>query len=166
MTKKKWIWIVVGLLAAAVLTCAGFVGTMVYLATRHLEVRQMSAASMEREFEQTRARFAGKAPMIEIDEDSWDRPRVHRSPPSAASKKPETLRVMAWDDQKQKLIRLDLPMWLIRLNPRGRFVHLPSDQFGDFERMELTADDIDRNGPGLILDYRSSRGPRILVWTE
>ncbi len=166
MSKKKWIWIAAGLLAAAVLACVGIFGTITYLAMRHLEVRQMSPASMETEFEQARERFAGKTPLIEIDEDNWDQPRIHRLPPGAAARKVETMHIMAWDDQKQKLIRLDLPMWLLRLRSRGAVVRLPSERFTDFERMDLTIDDIDNNGPGLILDHRSPMGARILVWTE
>ncbi len=165
MSKKKWIWIAAGVLAAALLACAGIVGTVTYLAMRHLEVRQMSAESMEVEFDKERARFAGKMPLIEVDEDNWDRPRIHRSAPGAAAGKIETLHIMAWDDQKQKLIRLDLPMWLLRLR-NGSFAHLPSERFTDFERMDVTIDDIESNGPGLILDHQSPMGARILVWTD
>jgi hypothetical protein len=42
--------------------------------------------------------------------------------------------------------------------------------FGDgtveFESGDLTFEDIERNGPGLILDAVGERGAQVLVWAE
>lgn len=42
--------------------------------------------------------------------------------------------------------------------------------FGDstveFESGDLTFEDIERNGPGLILDAVDARGAQVLVWAE
>ncbi len=169
MAAKKWIWIAVGLLAAALLACGGLVGTLAYFSLRHLNIRKVSVESGEREFDQVRERFAGKAPLIEIDEDAWERPRIHR-PPAEVEPRPaqpvQTMHVMVWDDRQGNLVRLDLPMWILKLNRRGRSYIFSSDNFGDLERLNLSAEDIERNGPGLILDHRGRRGERILVWTE
>ena len=82
MTKKKWIWVVVGLLAAALLSCGGLIGTVTYLAMRHLRVEKGSVESAEQEFDRARSRFAGRAPLIEVDEDDWEHPRINRPPAS------------------------------------------------------------------------------------
>jgi hypothetical protein len=33
-------------------------------------------------------------------------------------------------------------------------------------RLNLTADDLERRGPGLILDHKEASGERVLVWAQ
>jgi hypothetical protein len=166
MSGKKWIWIILGLLAAALLVCGGFVGTITYLALRHLNVQMVTSESADREIEQVRARFAGRPPLIEIDDEDWSHPRVRRPAQGAERRRLETLHVMAWDEREGKLVRLDFPVWIMKLNMRDMSVALPSDQFAELERLKLTLEDLERHGPGLILDQRGRKGERVLIWTE
>ncbi len=167
MNRKKWIWIAVGLLAAALLACGGLIGTVVYLSLRHLNVQRVSGESADREFEQVRARFAGKIPLIEVDEEDWDRPRIHQPSEAAAAHAPlQTMHVMAWNERDGKLVKLDLPFWILRLSPRQKSYVFSSNDFGDLERLNLGAEDLERYGPGLLLDHRGRRGERVLVWTD
>jgi len=32
--------------------------------------------------------------------------------------------------------------------------------------LRITADDLERRGPGLILDYKEASGQRVLVWAQ
>jgi hypothetical protein len=36
----------------------------------------------------------------------------------------------------------------------------------DSDRVHLTMEDVDRRGPGLLLDQADRRGSQVLVWTE
>jgi hypothetical protein len=167
MNRKKWIWIAVGLLAAALLACGGLIGTVVYLSLRHLNVQRVSVESADREFEQVRARFAGKIPLIEIDEGDWERPRIHQPPEAVAAHAPlQTMHIMAWNERDGKLVKMDLPFWILRLNTRYKSYVFSSNDFGDLERLNLSAEDLERYGPGLLVDHRGRRGERVLVWTD
>jgi hypothetical protein len=167
MNRKKWIWIAVGLLAAALLACGGLIGTVVYLSLRHLNVQRVSVESADREFDQVRARFAGKTPLIEIDEENWERPRIHQPPEAAAAHAPlQTMHIMAWDEREGKLVKMDLPFWILRTNTRHKSYIFSANDFGDLERLNLSAEDLERYGPGLLLDHRSRSGERVLVWTD
>ena len=167
MNRKKWIWIAVGLLAAALLACGGLVGTVAYFSLRHLNVQRVSAESADREFEQVRARFPGKNPLIEIDEDNWERPRIQQPPEAGAARTPlQTMHIMAWNERDAKLVKMDLPFWILRLNTRRNSYVFSTNDFGDLERLNLNSEDLERYGPGLLLDHRDRRGVRVLVWTE
>ncbi len=167
MSRKKWIWIGVGLLAAALLACGGLIGTVVYLSLRHLNVQRVSTESADREFEQVRARFAGKTPLIEINEEDWERPRINPPAEAAAAHQPlQTMHIMAWNERDGKLVKMDLPFWILRLNSGRNSYVFSSNEFGDLERLNLSAEDLERYGPGLLLDHRGRRGERVLVWTE
>ena len=167
MNRKKWIWIAVGLLAAALLACGGLVGTVAYFSLRHLNVQRVSAESADREFEQVRARFPGKNPLIEIDEDNWERPRIQQPPEAGAARAPlQTMHIMAWNERDAKLVKMDLPFWILRLNTRRNSYVFSTNDFGDLERLNLNSEDLERYGPGLLLDHRDRRGVRVLVWTD
>jgi hypothetical protein len=167
MNRKKWIWIAVGLLAAALLACGGLVGTVAYFSLRHLNVQRVSAEAADREFEQVRTRFAGKTPLIEIDEDNWDRPRIQQPPEAGAVSTPlHTMHIMAWNERDAKLVKMDLPFWILKLNTRQNSYVFSTDDFGDLERLNLNSEDLERYGPGLLLDHRDRRGVRVLVWTD
>ena len=76
-------------------------------------------------------------------------------------------RVLAYDTREEKLIRVSIPFWLLRLAP-SRHVSFLSDTGINFDsdRVRLTLDDLERRGPGLILDQADRRGSHVLVWTE
>jgi hypothetical protein len=88
-------------------------------------------------------------------------------PASLPAIKLETLRVLAYDIHAEKLVRVSIPFWLLRLAPT-RHVSFLSDTGIDFDsdRVRLTLDDLERRGPGLILDQADHRGSQVLVWTE
>ena len=75
------------------------------------------------------------------------------------------LHLMAWDDDDQQLVTFSLPFWLLRMKsgPIGF-----SSYDSGFERVSLSAEDIERHGPGLILDSsENDRGRgRVLIWAE
>ena len=167
MNRRKWIWIAVGLLTAVLLACGGLVGTIAYFSLRHLNVQRASTESADGEFEQVRVRFAGKTPLIEIDEDNWERPRVNEPVEAAAPHPPlQTLHVMVFNERDGKLVRLDLPFWVLRLGSKRKSYVFSSNEFGDLERLNITQEDLERFGPGLLVDHRGRRGERVLVWTE
>jgi nitrate reductase NapE component len=155
--------IIVGILAVAA------VGGTAYFFYRHINASFTPPEDANTEFARARARFAGQKPLIEIRKD--DEPILHRdaSPQRDAPRTPlVALRVLAYDNRARKLVRVSIPFWLLRLAPSGKRVSFLSDNGIDFDsdRVHLTLEDLERRGPGLVLDQANRRGSQVLVWTE
>ena len=92
---------------------------------------------------------------------------MHR--PTGASRKSElqTMRVMVYDAHDGRIVHVDLPFWLLRLMPSGRMSEVSGAGSGfSFESGHITVDDLERHGPGLIMDARDNKNAQILIWTE
>ena len=164
-TKKTWISIAIA--AAIILGMLGLtlVGGMAYYIYRrvHTEFTGPDAAAIE--FAQARERFKESGPLIEMR--GRDEPLLHRPPESAPTRPPVAVHVLAYNADARKLVRLEIPMWLLRLSPRNARVRLLGDQVDfDSDRPRLTVEDIERHGPGLVLDHRTPTGTQVLVWAE
>src|SRR5262249_32842539 len=141
------------------------VGSAAFWFRRHINAQPMSAESASAEFQSARARFAGQQPLIELAQ--HERPIVHMRTPKNAPEL-QSLRVLAYDPREGKLVRVSLPFWLLRLAPASRHMRLGTAEMDfDSDRLHLTMDDIERAGPGLLLDTESpGDGVLVLVWTE
>ncbi len=80
--------------------------------------------------------------------------------------------MLVYDNHEGRLIHIDVPLWVVRLMPsnrdrsrRGGRMSFGGDSF-DFESGNLTLDDVERHGPGLVVDGVDSRGAQVLVWAE
>ncbi len=118
-------------------------------------------ADAEQAFARQRAQLPGP-PLVTVSGDG----RAHLTPGAgAAPGTTTTLHVLAYDAGQGRLVRVDLPAWLLRLARRGRVRVNGLDALPDsVER--LTIGDLERHGPGLVLDATTPDGARVLVWTE
>lgn len=162
-TKRTWISIliasviIIGVLAIAV------VGGTAFFFYRHIDAKFTGQENADRTFAETRARFAGQTPLIEISRD--DEPVVHH--PSGSRHAIQALHALAYSEDTGKLTHVDVPGWLLRLMSGGGRVRIANmDAFGDDDTAKLTLDDLERHGPGLVMDVRRRRGSQLLVWTE
>jgi hypothetical protein len=169
MAVKTWVWVVVALAVLALVGLIALIAAGAYFVAREIDTKPASKASAEQEFNAERTRFGDQKPLIEIDEDD----RAIRSsfdpnqPPAAT--KPEVMVVMAWDPEDERIVRVRLPFWLLRLgsrNRRGGSLNLGSNSRIDFERLNISVQDLERLGPALIVDHRSTHGERVLIWTQ
>ena len=164
--KKTWVSILVAGLIIVALFCLAAIGGATYWVRRHVATEIASTESASGEFEQQRRRFSGQQALIELRGES-EAPTIHRRA-SAGGELPQTLRVLAFEPGDRKLVRINIPFWLLRLAPSrpltlrdGVGISLEDD------RLHLTVQDLDRAGPGLILDARDLHGgTQALVWTE
>jgi uncharacterized membrane protein len=167
MAVKTWVWIVVGLVALALVAFVALVAAGVYFVARDVETTAASPAAAEAMLDEARARFSGP-PLVEIDERGQTvTARVDPQRPRAAVT-PTVLVVLAWDADEERLVRIRLPLWLLRLGSRGS----GSIQLGggrgriQLERLQLSVADLERLGPALLIDHRTPAGDRVVVWTE
>jgi len=165
MTSRKTLWIVFGCGGILLAACAAFVGVVVVVVMRNMQIKATPAAAAEHDFEELRGRFQGQSPLIEIDPEDPRSFRVHRSAEQRSAAPVERIDIFAWTPREGKLVRMTLPIWLLRLSPSSRSV---SWKWGsiEIEDVNLTIEDIERHGPGLLLDFEDRKGNKVLIWSE
>lgn len=166
-SRKTWISVLIAsVIIVGILAAAAVAGTAFFI-YRHVHTEITPNASADQQFAEARARFVGQQPLIEIRKD--DEPLLHREviPASKPATKLDTLRVLAYDTHARKLVNVSIPMWLLRMAPSHKFSFLNDNGIDfDSDRVHITLEDLERRGPGLILDQADRRGSQVLVWTE
>jgi hypothetical protein len=164
-TKRTWISVAVAVAIILVILGVAILGTVVYVFRSHVNAQFVSRETAQQEFQRTRQRFAGQEPLIDLSNGSHS-PVIHERTGGGAQI--ETVHALAFDPAAGKLVRVNLPFWLLRMAPSRNFRFRSEDDFDfDSDRLHLTVDDLERAGPGLILDTRDPRkGTLVLVWAE
>lgn len=163
---KRPLWMPI---AAGVLVLLAFVAIGVgWVASSwvgdHVTSTDAPADTAAQAFAEVRARFPGQGPRLQLDEHG--RPRVAEDaarPVRAGSL--ESLHVLAWFPKRQRLTRAEIPFWLLRMKSGpitfGAYV-TGMDDHG----VRLDPSDIERLGPGLLLDADTPDGQHVLVWAQ
>jgi hypothetical protein len=165
--RKTWISVVVAVVIIIGVLAVSAVGGTAYFIYRHVQTQFVPNESAEQQFQSARARFEGQKPLIELrrgDEPVLLRETIPKEMPAA---KLDTLRVLAYDTRANKLVNVSIPMWLLRMAPSNKFAFMKDNGIDfDSDRVHITLDDLERRGPGLLLDQADRRGSQVLVWTE
>ncbi|HUK33579.1 MAG TPA: hypothetical protein VLV86_06700 [Vicinamibacterales bacterium] len=172
-TNRTWLWVVLGIVGTCCLLVVVVIGGAIFEFQQHVKNEVVESTLADQEFAHTRARFAGQQPLIEfVGHDRDDEPTIHRPPADAPRAHINTLRVLVYDLREGHLIHADVPGWLLRMMPndgryggRYRSGEFSADFGEQFQRHQLTIEDIERHGLGLVLDGRNDNS-RILIWTE
>jgi hypothetical protein len=162
---KTWVWVVLAIVVIGVLGIVAMAGVGLYLFSQHIDTRMASPANAAHDFEQVKARFGGQKPLIELDEHGrFLRSHVDRTPPVNA-KPPDSINVLAFDPDDGRIVRVSIPFWVVRMKMRGATIDLNGNHM-NLEDLKLTAEDLERFGPTLIVDHKSTTGERVLVWSQ
>lgn len=162
---KTWVWVVIGVAAFCVLSLVAVVGGAFFYMSRHIQTKTATPASAAREFEAVRSGFAGQRPLIELDHSgrflraNTDRP----SPPHVVV--PDQLYVLAFDPGDGRIVKFSIPFWLLRMKTGNARIDLNGNRM-DLEDLRLTVQDLERQGPALIVDHQAPDGDRVLVWSR
>ena len=160
---KAWVWIVVGIVIFGILGVIAMAAAGLWFVKSHVNIQNTTVATATADFQTIRARFANQRPLIELDERgnflhaNTDRP--------ASAQRPQTLSVLAFDSHDEKIVRLELPFWLLRLKGGGGRFDVGAGNV-DLAKLRLTVEDLERFGPTLILDQKDSDGSRVLIWSQ
>lgn len=166
MAVRRWLPIVLGVLLVLILGLGGLVGSCAYLVRRQVRVMpQSSLGEYEREAQGVLRRFPGVPVLVE---DGPSGPVLSQEALAARQKRTPTrplqnLHVLVFSSAENKLVRLSLPFWLLRLAPDGH-TGIDVDDV-DLDKLRLSVDDIEHAGPGPLL-VRRGREAHVLVWTE
>jgi hypothetical protein len=160
---KTWVWVVIGVIAIGIRGIVAMAAAGLWFVRSHVDVQQTTAAAASSDFETVRAKFAGQKPLIELDEHG-DFVRANTDRP-AGSVRPQSLHLMAFDADDEKIVKMELPFWLLRLKSGGTRFSMGGGDV-DLAKLHLTVEDLERYGPALILDHRDRKGQRVLVWSQ
>ncbi|MDQ3213371.1 MAG: hypothetical protein M3Q85_11905, partial [Acidobacteriota bacterium] len=75
------------------------------------------------------------------------------------------LHVMAFDPDETRIVRVEIPFWLLRLKLRGSGIDFNGNQM-ELEDLKLTVEDLERYGPALVVDHQGPSGERVVVWSQ
>ncbi len=164
MAKRRWVTCLVGVLLLLVAGVVALAGSCAYIVRQQVQVTPASSlADFEREAAGILERFKDVPPLIE---DGPSGPAVSRKALSARGRRGGTvanMRILVFSTHEHKLVRLSLPMWLLRMSPDGK-VDFNSDEL-DFDKVYLSISDLELAGPGPLY-VRSRKDSHVLVWTE
>ena len=133
------------------------------LVWRAVTIEEAAPGKASDAFAAARAALRQRAPLVDVDEQGHvtRRERV----PDRAPKPISRLKAMAYQLRIGRIVRADVPFWFLKL--KGPAARLALRETGvDLERLGITPADLERYGPGIVVDQVSNSGARLLVWTE
>lgn len=164
MAKRRWPYILLGVAVLLVFVGIGAIVVMVAWFQENLQVDETTQGEAAVEFERVRERFPGREPLLELH-DGMPRYTKERDAPAAAQGGLSTFHILVWDPADEQLARISLPFWFLRL--KSDPIRFSAYAAGlDEEGVTLRPEDIERYGPGIILDTTTRAGERVLLWAQ
>jgi hypothetical protein len=158
---RTWVKATIGGVAVIAVAVVAFGGTAAYFVLRHMENHAAVEAEAVQAIDAVKARFGPRPPLVEIGDARRADIRINR--PTEANPSPvQTIHVVNWKHDTGELIRTDVPLWLMRfssLNIGSQLGIVPAS-------FRLTVSDIQRYGPGVVVDYGSAGTSRVFVWVD
>lgn len=163
--KRRWLLILAGVCVLVGVVVVG-VGALSWFYFRdRLDIaRGTSRREALARFETERQRFADRRPLLVMGADR--RPRYadgvveHRNAGDVAA-----FNVLAWDSDDGALVSVSVPMWLLRLKSGpigfGEYVSGMDDH-----GVRLQPEDLQRYGPGVLLDIEGPDGDLVLLTAQ
>jgi hypothetical protein len=163
--RRNWLWIIFGVCVVLVFIGIGAIVATTAWVQQNLTVTEATEDNAQQEFDSVRSRYAGRPPLLELRNGK----PVYTggaAPASQGSATPlEHLHVLVWDPDEGKLASFSIPFWLLRLKTGP--IEFSSYASGmDDEGVHVSPQDIEKHGPGIILDTTSPKGERILLWAQ
>ena len=126
---------------------------------RNLSITRSTASVAAAQFDELRRRFLERPPLIQIDDPLHARVHVNHPPRSAPLAPLDGFEILVWQADQQKLVHTRAPLWMMRfsaLNVMSELGIAPGS-------VQVTVDDVQRYGPGVVVDFTSPKGDRALV---
>jgi hypothetical protein len=163
--KRTWVWVVVGILVVCVLAVVAIAGAGFYFVSKRVDATRSTPAEAFASIDAVVRSFEGRPALYTIDAN--DRPHLTAPLESlpTASRKATDLSIHAWDPNSGRLVRLSLPLWMLKFGHQK--IRVAQDEGGlKFEEFHFDMAELERIGPTLIIDHRGEDGERVLLWTK
>jgi hypothetical protein len=162
-SRKTWLWILVAVVGFGVLCIVGLAGFGMYFVSNHVHAGRATTADAFRAIDEAKAKFQTEKPVYELDKTEHPRQVRNFSDMPTSATKTNNVWVLAWDPDRERLVRLSLPFWVLKLGRQK--IDVTSGGF-DFQRLQLDINELQRVGPVLLFDFRSPNGDRVVIWTQ
>jgi hypothetical protein len=161
--RRVWTSILVAAAIIFALCLLTMVGLGAYVNHRYTATTFVPAQDARFAFDDVLAGVAAREPLIEVDDADIV---VHRRA-DRQRREINAMHVLAYDPGARKLVNVTVPGWLLRIAGRGR-ARLKISESEVVQRLDgqVGLDDLERHGPGLVLDTTDLSGRRMLIWTE
>ncbi|KAA3610900.1 MAG: hypothetical protein DWQ01_08320 [Planctomycetota bacterium] len=138
------------------------------LFSRWSRIESLSEPEVRQRFEQILEQEHLQAPYLEIGEDG--KVSVDRSLEGEPGQKLASLCLLAWEADRGQLLNMEIPFWFVRIKMNRYFNlgTLTTALAGDWDQIQLkiSVEELQRRGPGLLLDHVLENGSRILLWSR
>jgi flagellar basal body-associated protein FliL len=161
--RRTWLWILLGVLGLCVVGVIAIAGFGMYFVRNHIHAGTATPTQAFKAFDAATARFKDVKPIYEVDEHQHPRQLRQFNDLATSVEKAEFVWVLAWDPDRQRLVKVSIPFWLLKLGRQK--IDIMEGGF-DFQRMQLDVNELQRVGPVLLFDYKSAVGQRVLIWTQ
>ncbi len=158
---RRWVKFSLAGLAVIVVAFGVLAGTGAYFVLRNLDTRSATEPETLREFDLIRARFGARQPLLEIVNPKAGDIRINRLV-HPEGLKATRLHVVSWKAEDGELFRTEVPVWLVRFSS----INVLSQLGVAPAKFSLTVQDVERYGPGIVVDYRRPGESHALIWVE
>ncbi len=162
--RRRWVPIAFGIAVLLVFIGIGAIIAVTAWFQQNLQVETRSPQDAQTEFDAVRKQFGDRPPLLEMRNGRPGYTVEHAKAPTGSGARLETLYVLAWDPDDERLARFSLPFWLLRM--KSDPIRLSAYAAGMDDRADLRPEDIERYGPGIILDTGPGSGERVLLWAQ
>jgi hypothetical protein len=165
MKIPRWAQVLIGIAIVGVFLGIGAIIALTAWVSQNVVVNTSNVQQADDEFEKVRQRFKGQPPLLEMKDGAphYVGGRAEASP--SQPRQLTTLHILAWDANDEKLATVSVPWWFLRL--KSGPIRFSSYAAGfDDEGVKLTVEDIEKHGPGIILDATGRHSERVLLWAE
>lgn len=164
---RRWLLVAGALLAVAGVVLALVVGAAVvggfFFHDRVTVARETPTAAAVAAIDTQKRKFADGRPLLVLDDSR--RPAYAPGAESRRNAGPVSeLHVLVWNAGQHELVTVTVPMWLLRLKS-GPIALGEYAAIGD-GGVHLSPDDLDRHGPGVVLDFETAEGNRVLLTAQ
>jgi hypothetical protein len=161
---RNWVIVLFGVVVLIVFVGIGAVIGVTAWFQQNLRVEDSTASEAQSAFDEVRQRYSGRQPLLELRD---GRPAYANGKPDESRPRTqlETLHVIAWDPDDERLTNVAIPFWILRLKTGP--IQFSSYASGlDDRGVDLRPEEIERYGAGIILDTTTRSGERVLLWAQ
>lgn len=158
---RTWVKVSLAGVALFVVGVLALAGTAGYFVFRNLDRRAATETEALREFDQIRARFPARQPLVEILNPQAGDIQINRLV-HPEGRLATTLHVVTWNVDDGERLQTEIPVWLMRFSTLNVLSTLGAAP----EKFSLTVQDVQRYGPGIVADYRRPGQNHVLIWAE
>lgn len=162
--KRRWIPILIGVLVLFGIVAVGAIAFTAMWFRQNMTITRSDDSAATQQFEVVRGRYPGQAPLIQLVD---GRPQyvAERASQSTPQVPVSSIHVLAYDQDEGNTVTFSLPFWLLRMKS-GPIRISAYNQGWDDRGVEFRVEDIEKHGPGIIVDVTEPNQGRVLIWAE